>query len=63
MRDLETIAELLKDRRLSVIREATGISVSTLSNIRDRVGKNPLHSTMQKLEDYFDGKPVQKAGK
>lgn len=54
MREVEAIAELLKDCRLSVVSKATKISVATLTKIRDGNGGNPLHSTMQALNNYFD---------
>ena len=38
--ELEEIQRLLKDRRLDVVSEATGIHRNTIANIRD--GKTPI---------------------
>jgi len=53
MLTLDQIKKLLKDRRLSIIEEKTGIHRNTLALIRDGVTENPEYSTIEKLSEYF----------
>lgn len=53
MLTLEQIRERLKDRRLTVISEATEISHQTLWRIRDE-GGNPTQKTIKKLSKYLE---------
>ena len=53
--NLEEIQNRLKDRRISMIADATGLSVVTISNVRDGIG-NPTIGTLQKIWDYLEGK-------
>ena len=53
MLNIEQIAARLKDRRLSVVAEATGISYQTLLMIRDGHQKNPTLRIIQVLSRYL----------
>lgn len=53
MLTLEQIRERLKDRRLTVVSEATEISHQTLWRIRDE-GGNPTQKTIEKLSNYLE---------
>jgi predicted transcriptional regulator len=50
---LETMRELLKDRKIKQISDFTGLSGVTIYNIRDGVNLSPTLSTMKKIEAYF----------
>ena len=50
---VEEIREALKDRRLDIVSEATGINTNTLGFIRRGEHDNPTLATLQKLSDYF----------
>lgn len=52
--DLERLREQLKDRRLDILADATGISSQTIANIRDGKNTNPKIQTLIKLKEYFD---------
>jgi transcriptional regulator with XRE-family HTH domain len=54
MMKLEEIRELLKDRRVSMIAEATGIHFNTIREIRDNENANPTYKVMTKLTDYLE---------
>jgi len=54
MMKLEEIRELLKDRRVSMIAEATGIHFNTIREIRDNKNANPTYKVMTKLTDYLE---------
>lgn len=56
--NLDQIKKALKDRRLTVIAEATGISYGTLLAIRDNPGANPGVKTLKVIEDYLKGTRV-----
>jgi len=51
--ELETMRELLKDRKIKQISDFTGLSGVTIYNIRDGVNLSPTLSTMKKIEAYF----------
>lgn len=51
---LEDIRELLKDRRVSIIAESTGIHFNTIREIRDNENANPTYRVMTKLTDYLE---------
>lgn len=55
MLTLQQIKDLLKDRRMGIVSEATGIHVNTLRDIRDSDTANPTYKTLQLLNDYFSG--------
>lgn len=50
----EQIKEKLKDRKLSVVAEVTGLSVQTLWYIRSGKSKAPEFETIEKLNKYFE---------
>lgn len=52
------VAELrnaLQDRKLNVVAEATGLSVNTLSELKNGRADNPTIKTLKALSDYFNG--------
>jgi hypothetical protein len=53
MLTLNQISLLLKDRKLSVVSERTGLSQDTLRGLRDSTAKAPLHSTIKVISDYL----------
>lgn len=56
MKSLEQIKAALKDRRLYVVSEATGINYNTLRKIRDEDSPNPTYKIMKSISDYLEGK-------
>ncbi len=56
MMTLEAIKHALRDRRLSVVSEATGAHYNTLKDIRDGRTTNPKHATVVAVSDYLEGK-------
>ncbi|MBW1796543.1 MAG: helix-turn-helix domain-containing protein [Deltaproteobacteria bacterium] len=52
--NLDEIREQLKDRRLSIVADATGLSTMTIARIRDGESDNPTIKTLQKLWDYLE---------
>jgi transcriptional regulator with XRE-family HTH domain len=54
MMKLDEIRELLKDRRVSMIAEATGIHFNTIREIRDNENANPTYKVMTKLTVYLE---------
>ena len=55
MSELDWIRGALRDRRLSVIAERTGISEPTIRAIRDKDDANPTVGTLAKLAEYLKG--------
>ena len=53
MLTLEQISEKLKDRRLGMISDATGLHYNTIKAIRDGDSKRPSHDTIKALSDYL----------
>jgi len=53
MNELSEIKSALKDRRLCIIAEKTGLHVNTIASIRDGKNTNPTLETLQKLADYL----------
>jgi DNA-binding Xre family transcriptional regulator len=53
MLTLEEIAERLKDRRLSVVTQITGLHENTIAAIRDGKNTNPTLETLAKLSAYL----------
>lgn len=50
---LDQVKKALKDRRLIVVAEATGISYGTLLAIRDNPEANPGVKTLAIIEEYL----------
>lgn len=57
MTRVEKIREKLKDRRLYMVAEATGMTYQGLLNIFNGTTKEPKDSTMIKLEAYLNQEP------
>ena len=55
MLTLDKIKEMLGDRRLDIVSDATGIHRNTLMAIRDGKNTNPTYQTLSRLAAYFDG--------
>jgi ribosomal protein L10 len=53
MLTLDDIRERLKDRRLLVVAEVTGIHANTLREVRDNPLANPTYKVFKSLNDYF----------
>ncbi len=53
MMDLDTIRNMLRDRRISMVAEATGLHTNTVANIRDGRTTNPPHRTVKALSEYL----------
>lgn len=56
MLTLEQIREQLKDRRIGMVSEATGVHVNTIRDIRDNKGSNPTYKVLIALSDYLENK-------
>jgi transcriptional regulator with XRE-family HTH domain len=54
MLTLDKIVGLLKDRRLDIVSDATGVHRNTLSGIRTGKITNPTYETVKRLSEYFD---------
>lgn len=52
---LPSIRDALKDRRLQVVADATGIHYNTLKNIRDNPKANPTWEVLRSVSDYLGG--------
>lgn len=55
MLTLEQVKERLKDRRLDMVSESTGLSVGTVARVRDGKG-DPTLKTLAALSDYLEGR-------
>ena len=55
MLEPDMIRKKLADRRLSLVAEATGLHVNTISNVRDGKIDNPTYYVLRKLSDYLEG--------
>ncbi len=54
MMTVEQISRALKDRRLTVVAEATSTHYNTLRDIRDGITKDPRHATVVVLSEYLE---------
>lgn len=54
--DIDEIRRKLKDRRLDVVSERTGIHRSTIARVRDNTTE-PTHYIVQKLATYLEENP------
>jgi hypothetical protein len=59
MLTLDEIRERLRDRRLPVVSEATGVHSNTIRVIRDNPWANPTYQVMLKLSNYLTDKDVK----
>lgn len=55
MLTLDDIRKRLKDRRLPIVAEATGIHANTLREVRDNPLANPTYKVIKALNDYLVG--------
>lgn len=55
MMKLEDIQKALKDRRLSMVAEATNLHVNTIREVRDNPFANPTYKVMKALSEYLQG--------
>lgn len=58
MLTVEQIKEGLKDRRLQVVADATGLAYMTLKRVRDGEGM-PSYKTVSTLSDYLTASGVK----
>ncbi len=56
MLTLEEIREKLKDRRLSIVAVATGLSRQAIHNVVTGRTPNPSHETVRRLMEYLEGR-------
>lgn len=54
MLKLEEIVKRLKDRKLSAIAEATGVSYTSLWQIANGIQTQPRYKIVEKLSDYLE---------
>lgn len=54
MMTIEQIKTALKDRRIPMVSEATGLHHNTIALIRDGETKNPSHRVVELLAKYFE---------
>jgi hypothetical protein len=55
MMSIEAIRLALRDRRLSMISEATGLHYNTIRGVRDNEAANPSYRVLKALSDYLEG--------
>ena len=56
MLTLEVIREKLKDRRVPLVADATGLHYNTIRQIRDTPEANPTYKVVKALSDYLEEK-------
>lgn len=56
---LDEVQKLLRDRRIDLVSAATGLSRSTITNIRDGLNQNPTMATLVKLHEYLKNTSVK----
>jgi transcriptional regulator with XRE-family HTH domain len=56
MMKIERIRELLLDRRLAMVADATGIHYATIQAIRNGKVTNPSYETVRLLSEYLEDK-------
>lgn len=54
MLDLEQVQAMLKDRRIDVVAQKTGLGYTTVWEIRAGVQTSPRYKTLKALSDYFE---------
>lgn len=54
MMDLDKIVLALKDKRLDVVEDATGVHRNTLTGLRDGWNQNPTYRVIKALSDYLE---------
>ena len=53
MLTLDQIRSALRDRRIDIIADATGLHRNTISKVRDNPNSNPSLRVMKALSDYL----------
>lgn len=53
MLTLEELRHALKDRRIPLIAQATGLHYNTVADVRDNEDANPTYKVLKALNDYF----------
>ena len=56
MLTLDQIVAGLKDRKLNVVAELSGVNYQTVTFIANGKQTNPSYNTLKKLSDYLEGK-------
>lgn len=59
MLTIEEIRQRLKLSQPSKVAEATGLSKFTIMKIRDGATKEPAYSTIRRLSNALEGKPIE----
>lgn len=54
MLTLEQLKQALKDRRPSMVADATGLHFNTIRQIRDGENANPTYKVIKALSDYLE---------
>lgn len=55
MLTIEAIRLALRDRRISMVAEATGLHYNTIKAVRDNEDANPSYKVLKALSDYLEG--------
>jgi hypothetical protein len=55
MMTIEAIRIALRDRRISMVAEATGLHYNTIRGVRDNEAANPSYKVLKALSDYLEG--------
>ena len=56
MLTIEQIREALKDRNISAVQRACGLSYPVVWHIKNGTAKQPSYETIKKLSDYLEKK-------
>lgn len=52
--EINTLVNKLKDRNISAVSRATGLSYRTVYNVAKQKGRKPHNRTIQKLTNYME---------
>ena len=55
MMTIEAIRLALRDRRISMVSNATGLHDNTIRGVRDNESANPSYKVLKALSDYLEG--------
>jgi hypothetical protein len=55
MMTIEAIRLALRDRRISMVAEATGLHYNTIRGVRDSNVANPSYRVLKALSNYLEG--------
>lgn len=58
MMTLEEIRRRLKQCRIDLVSESTGLHYNTVRQIRDNADANPTYRVMRALERYLEGEKI-----